>query len=196
RNHVRVMVGHRFYGRSYQFSWRRTASLLTTDVSYVEKPTDLNQQLLGQGAGINPTLGLSAIPSLREQRVYLMKRGKASVAYEMPNSTLRLAVYDERRTYLSLNGGHEKVLGAHVTWSFEVGPHTTVTPTYGWQHYQHQDGQTRNNQYAQLALVHKFSPSTFGTVRLRRDSSNVQSGVPGANGYRANVIFLQLTHLF
>lgn len=196
RNNVKLLVGHRFYGRSYQFSWTRTAALLTTAVNYVERPTDLNQQLLGQGADVIPIIGLSPIPSLGEQRVYLMKRGTASVSYQMPKSTVRLAVYDERRTYLALNGGQERVLGANVAWSFRVGAYTTLTPTYGRQHYQHQDGQIRNNQYIDLALAHRFSPSTFGTVRVRRDSSNVQSAVPGAYGYRANVIFLQLTHLF
>src|SRR3546814_7822310 len=48
RDNVKLLVGHRFYGRSYQFSWTHTAALLTTAMSYVEQPTDINQQLLGQ----------------------------------------------------------------------------------------------------------------------------------------------------
>lgn len=196
RNTVRAMVGHRFYGHSYQFSWTRSAALLTTAISYVEKPTDLNQQLLGQGADVIPPVGFFAVPSLREQQVYLMKRAMASVAYEMPKSTLRLALYDERRSFFLLNGGQERVANADLTWLFNFGPYTTLTPTIGWQRYRYRDGQTNRNQFAQLALAHQFNPKNFGSVRLRHDSRNIQSAMSGARDYGVNVIFVQLTHLF
>jgi len=195
-NNFKVLVGHRFYGRSYQLSWTRTAALLTTAVSYVERPTDLNQQLLGQGADSIPSLGFPVIPSLREQRVYLMKRATASAAYEMPKGMLRVTLYDERRTYFLLNSAQERVANADVAWLFNIGPFTTLTPTYGWQRYKHQDRQTNYNQYVQLAVVHQLDPKNFASLRLRRDSRNVSIGSAGAQGYRANVIFLQFTHLF
>jgi hypothetical protein len=195
-NNFKILVGHRFYGRSYQLSWTRTAALLTTAVSYVERPTDLNQQLLGQGVDAIPSLGFPVIPSLREQRVYLMKRATASAAYEMPKGMLRVTLYDERRTYFLSGSAQERVANADVSWLFNIGPFTTLTPTYGWQRYQHQDGQTNYNQYAQLAIVHQLNPKNFASLRLRRDSRNVSTGSAGAQGYRANVIFLQFTHLF
>ena len=195
-NNLKVLVGHRFYGRSYQLSWTRAAALLTTVVSYVEQPTDLNQQLLGQGVDVTPSPGFPVTPSLREQQVYLMKRATASAAYEMPKGRLQVTLYDERRTYFLLNSGQEKVANADVTWLFNIGAFTTLTPTYGWQRYQHQDGQTNYSQYAQLALVHQLNPKNFASLRLRRDSRNVHTGSPGAHGYGANVIFLQFTHLF
>lgn len=195
-NNFKLLVGHRFYGRSYQLSWTRTAALLTTAVSYVERPTDLNQQLLGQGVDAIPSLGFPVIPSLREQRVYLMKRATASAAYEMPKGMLRVTLYDERRTYFLLGSAQERVANADVAWLFNIGPFTTLTPTYGWQRYQHQDGQTNYNQYAQLAVVHQLNPKNFASLRARRDSRNVSTGSAGALGYRANVIFLQFTHLF
>ncbi len=195
-NHLKVLAGHRFYGRSYELSWTRTAALLTTAVSYVEQPTDLNQQLLTQGLGGMPSFGPGLIPSLRDHRVYLMKRVTASVAYEMPSSLLKLTLYNERRNYFLLDNHQERVANAEVTWRYNLGPFTTLTPAYGWQRYQYRDGQINYNHYAQLALVHTFDPKNFGSVRLRRDSRNVQSAIPGAHGYRANVIFVQLTHLF
>jgi hypothetical protein len=195
-NNFKILVGHRFYGRSYQLSWTRTAALLTTAVSYVERPTDLNQQLLGQGVDAIPSLGFPVIPSLREQRVYLMKRATASAAYEMPKGMLRVTLYDERRIYFLSGSAQERVANADVSWLFNIGPFTTLTPTYGWQRYQHQDGQTNYNQYAQLAVVHQLNPKNFASLRARRDSRNVSTGSAGAQGYRANVIFLQFTHLF
>jgi hypothetical protein len=44
--------------------------------------------------------------------------------------------------------------------------------------------------------VHQLNPKNSASLRLRRDSRNVHTGSPGAHGYGANVIFLQLTHLF
>lgn len=195
-NDFKVLVGHRFYGRSYQLSWTRTAALLTTTASYVERPTDLNQQLLGQGADAAPSLGFPVIPSLREQRVYLMKRATVSAAYEMPKGLLRVTLYDERRNFFLLNSGRERVTNAEVAWLFKLGPLTTLTPTYVWQRYRYRDGQINYSQYAQLDLVHQLDPKNFASLRLRRYSRRVHAVSPGAYGYRANVVFLQFTHLF
>lgn len=198
RDSMKLLVGHRFYGRSYQFSWGHTAALLATNVSYMEQPTDLNQQLLGQnpGQGIGLPIGLSRIPSLREYQPYLMKRATASATYTMPTSRLHLALYDERRTYFDQDNGRDKVANANIDWQFDIGAFTTLTPTLGWQRYRFQDGQTTYNRYSQLELVHQVNPKNFGSLRLRRDSRNVYSAVPGARDYRVNVIFVQWTHLF
>ena len=197
RDTLKLLVGHRFYGRSYQFSWGHTAALLTTNLSYVEQPTDLNQQLLGQSPGQPISLPVgSRFPSLRERQVYLMKRATGSATYTMPKSRLRLAVYDERRTYFTQDDAQEKVANADVSWQFDAGAFTTVTPTVGWQRYQFQDGQTSYNRFSQLEVVHQLNPENFGSLRLRRDTRNVYAGVPGAHGYRVNVVFVQWTHLF
>ncbi|MEO8746946.1 MAG: TIGR03016 family PEP-CTERM system-associated outer membrane protein [Rhodanobacter sp.] len=200
RYNLKALVGHRFYGRSYEFSWSRTAALLTAAISYNEQPTDINQQLLGQNPGqvITSPIGIPGLPSLRDQQVYLMKRGTASADYEMPRGRLRLTLYDERRTYFLADNRQEKIANANIDWLFNVGALTTLTPTVGWQRYQFQDGQIRYNRYAQVALVHQWNPKNFGSLRLRHDSSSVNSVLAesGPQGYGVNVIFLQWTHLF
>ncbi|MEO5811293.1 MAG: TIGR03016 family PEP-CTERM system-associated outer membrane protein [Rhodanobacter sp.] len=198
RDYLRVLVGHRFYGKSYEFSWSHTAALLTTNVSYKERPTDINQQLLGQnfGQGISLPGGASSLPSLLDRRVYLMKRAAASATYTMPKSHLGLALYDERRTFLTLGDRQERVTGANLNWQFELGPFTTLTPTVGRQRYEFQDGQISHSNYAQLALVHQINPNNFATLRLRTASRNVDFAVPAAHDYRVNVVFAQWTHLF
>ncbi|MGH8283235.1 MAG: TIGR03016 family PEP-CTERM system-associated outer membrane protein [Gammaproteobacteria bacterium] len=194
----KLLVGHRFYGRSTQLSWIHTAALLTTTVSYVEQPTDINQQLLGQNPGqiITSPVGIPRIPSLTERQIYLMKRAMASATYTMARSTLSVTLYDELRTYFTLNSSQERVANADIAWLFNVGVFTTLTPTFGWQRYQFQDGQISYNTYEQLALVHQFNPDNFGSIKLRHDSSNVEFGEPGAHGYGVNVIFLTWTRLF
>jgi hypothetical protein len=200
RTHLKMLTGHRFYGRSYELSWSRTAALLTTSVSYVEQPTDLNQQLLGRNPGQDISAPITVpgvdIGSLRNRQVYLMKRATASALYTMPSSSLRLAVYDERRTYLTQDNRQEKVADAQLSWQVDVGAFTTLTPMFGWQRRQFQSGQTSYTHYSQLALVHQLNPKDFASLRLRRDSRNVYSEVPGAHGYQANVVFVQWTHLF
>jgi|GEM_PF-884343 len=200
RDNLKLLVGHRFYGRSYQFSWTRTAALLTTAMSYVEQPTDLNQQLLGQNpsAIITAPEGISYLPSLTDLETYLMKRATASASYTMPRGSLRVALYDEHRTYFLLDNRNERVANANIDWLFDIGAYTTLTPTLGWQRYQFQDGQIRYNRYAQLALVHQMNPKNFASLRLRHDSSSVNAVLPESDvhGYGVNVIFLQWTHLF
>lgn len=194
----KLLAGHRFYGHSYLFSWSHLAALLTTSISYSEQPTDYNQQLLNLNPAdivTSPSI-IPRIPSLTERQVYLSKRLTASASYTMPRSTLSVIVYDELRTYFVLNSSQERVANAEVNWLFNIGVFTTLTPSYGVQRYQFQDGQINYNHYAQLALVHQFNPDDFGSVRLRNDSSNVYYGQPGAHGYRVNVLFLQWTHLF
>lgn len=198
RNQLNLSVGHRFYGRSFQFSWTHTAALLSTTLSYLEQPTDLNQQLLGQNAeaAIVAPVGIPSIPSLRERRVYLMKRASASANYTMPNSTLHVTLYDESRKYFTLGDVREKVANADASWTFNIGAQTTFTPLAGWQRYLTIDDQIRYRRYFQLALVHQFNPDNFASLRLRNDSSDVYSAIPTAHGYRVNVVYFAWTHLF
>ncbi len=199
RNKFRVLAGHRFFGRSFQLSWTHEASLLTTDLSYVEQPTNYNQQLLSlsPGSEVTPPVNMRpTIPSLTERQLYLSKRLSASAIYTMPRSTLTVVVYDESRTYFVQNSSEERVANADLSWLFNLGALTTLTPSFRWQRYQFRGGQISYSHYEQLAIVHQLNAKNFGSIKLRRDSMNVHSGSPGAHGYRVNVIFLQWTHLF
>lgn len=199
RDSFKLLVGHRFFGRSYQLSWTHEAALLTTNVSYVERPTTYNQQLMGLsfGSGGLPPIPVNPeIPSLTQRQPYLSRRLSASVTYTMPKSHLRLRVYDELRTYFVESDRRERAATADLSWLFNLGPFTTFTPSVRWQRGKFADGQTSNNRYAQLELVHQLNAKNFGSVRMRHATSGVASPAPGAHGYTVNVIFVQWTHLF
>lgn len=200
RDNFKLMVGHRFYGHSYQLSWQHQAALLVTDVTYTEQPTTYNQQLLGMnfggGGGLPPINVRPEIPSLLERQPYLMKRLGASAEYIMPRSRLRVQVYDESRTYFTQDNTQERVKSADLSWLFNLGPFTTLTPSFRWQRYRFRDGQTNNSRYAQLALVHQINVKNFGSVRLLHDNTGVIAASQGAHGHTANVLFVQWTHLF
>jgi hypothetical protein len=199
RNNVRLVVGHRFFGRSYQLSWTHQAALLTTNVSYVERPTTYNQQLLGLnvGSGGLPPINVRPeIPSLTEREPYLSKRFSASATYNMPKSNLSLRVYDELRTFFVESDRDERVVSADLSWSFNLGPFTTLTPSARWDRRRFRDGETDNNRTADLALVHQFNAKDSGSVRVRHRTRGVEAPAPGVQGYTVNVIFVQWTHLF
>lgn len=198
RDRFKLLVGHRFYGRNGELSWTHNAQLLTTTVSYTEQPTDLNQQLLGQNPGevVLPPVNPNRIPSLADRQVYLMKRAAAAASYDMPRGRLTLTLYDESRRYFFTGLGQERVANASAAWRYDVGPFTTFTPTFGWQRYQYQDGQVSYTRYGQLALVHQLDAGNFVTVRFRNDSRNTYATIPGAHGYRVNVLYAQWTHMF
>lgn len=198
RNHVRVLAGHRFYGHSTRFTWTHAGSRLQTELDYEERPTDLNRQFLRRGAAVGMPSGtaLAGVPSLSERRVYLMKRASASATYEMARSRLRVAAYDESRDFFISDGGRERVADAHVSWAFDLGPDTTLTPGYGWQRYRFRDGQVNYTRYVQLTAVHRFDPNNFASLKLRHGARNAYRVAPGAHGYRVNVVYLEWTHLF
>jgi hypothetical protein len=202
RDSLRLMVGHRFFGRSYELSWTHQAALLTTNVSYTERPTTYNRQLLGMNFGLDSEGGLPPIairpdiPSLTERQPYLSKRLSAQATYLMPKSQLQFRVYDESRTFFVENEREERVRGARLAWDFQLGPFTTLVPSYRWQHYRFRDGQTNNRRIAELALMHRLNDKNFGSVRLRHDRTGVTAASQGAHGYTVNVLFVQWTHLF
>lgn len=199
-NQFKFLAGHRFYGRSYHLSWVRTGSLLTTSIRYVEQPTDINQQLLGQNPGqlVSSPIGMTNLPSLNNRQPYLMKRATASVDYQLPRGSLGLSGYEERRTYFTtvLTSRPDRIANANVHWLLEIGAFTTLTPTVGWQRYQYLDGQYSRNFYEQLALVHQYGPKDFASLKVRHGSRTTSSVFTGGNEYLVNVIFLQWTHLF
>lgn len=197
RNAFKVLIGHRFYGRSAELDWTHHAARLTTRVSYQERPTDLNQQLLGQLSMIGmPPPGMGANPSLLEQRIYLMKRASAALMLEMPTSQLRLSLYNESRKYFLGNAGHEYVSDARLAWAFQLGPFTSLTPSIDWQRMEFLDGQVNFTRYQQLELVHRLSRNQFLSLRLRHGSRGIQSARPGEEGYKVNVVYLQWTWTF
>jgi hypothetical protein len=199
RDSFRFTAGHRFFGRSYQLSWTHQAALLTTNVSYIERPTSYNRQLLGLGfggGGLPPINVHPEIPSLTEREPYLSKRLSASATYTMRTGNLSLRVYDEMRTFFVESERDERVVSANLAWTFNLGPSTTLTPEARWQRREFRDGQTNNNRTADLALVHQFNAKDSGSVRLRHRTNQVDAPVPGAHGYTVNVLFVQWTHLF
>lgn len=198
RNDVTLKVGHRFFGRTWDVSWTHKAALLTTRLSYREKPTTYNQELLQSTAGTGgpPPLNFgSGIPSLAEQQPYLSKRWSASATYSMPRGSLSVRVYDESREFFAPVRDEERVATAGVTWLYELGARTTFKPSLYWHRQAFQDGQVTRERYAQLALVHQLNRRNFGSVRLRHDTSDVDAAAPGAHGYHVNVVFIQWTHL-
>lgn len=198
RNDFKLLGGHRFYGHSAQLSWVHHAALLTTRVSYEERPTDLSQQLLGATPGVNLHLprGISGVPSLFEHRIYLMKRAMASATYEMATGKLSVRLFDESRDYFLRGSRHEDVADAQLSWQFNLGPFTRITPTLGWRRYRFQDAQVNYTRYAQVKLVHQVNPSNFFSVQLRHDSRDTHAGRRAAHGYRVGVIYFKWTHLF
>lgn len=202
RDSLRLMIGHRFFGRSYELSWTHQAALLTTNVSYTERPTTYNRQLLGMNFGFGSGGGLPPIdirpdiPSLAERQPYLSKRLSAQATYLMPKSQLQFRVYDESRTFFVETDRDERVRGARLAWDFQLGPSTTLVPSYDWQHYRFRDGQTNNSRIAEVALMHRLNDKNFGSVRLRHRQTGVTAASQGAHGYTVNVLFVQWTHLF
>lgn len=197
-DYFKVLVGHRFYGRSYLVSWTHQAARLVTTLSYRERPTNLNQTLLTQ----NPTqaiilpMSVPRIPSLTEIQPYLSKRATASITYTGVKDDITLTLYDENRRYFSGSRQSERLVDAQLTWVYQVGAFSTLTPTFGWQRYKLQNGQITYHYVWRISFTHRFDSQNTGRIGLANQFANVTNGIAGAHGYRAKAIFLQWTHTF
>jgi uncharacterized protein (PEP-CTERM system associated) len=217
RNRFKLLGGHRFYGRSAEFSWIHMAARLTTNLRYIERPTDLNRRLLGGGAslrsvrfptGMNGMNGMNGageingngtetpIPSLFERRIYLMKRASATASYKMARGQISVRLFDENRDFFLRGSNQENVRDADISWRFDLGPFTTITPRYGWRRYRFTNQQINHTQFVEVMAVHQFNPNNFASLKVRHNSRDVYAGITNAHNYSVNVIYLKWTHLF
>lgn len=192
-NEFKALVGHRFFGRSWELEWQHNGADFHTDLSYEEQPTDFNRLLLSRGsqALINSPLPEVQLPSLREQRIFVLKRAAASVRYDMARSQIQLRLYDERRDFINL-ANNERVQGGGIDWNFQLGLRDSFIPTFDYERYEFTDGRINHTTRSQVDWRHRLSQSMTLDLALRHERRDSN----GAGDYRVNTILAELTKLF
>jgi hypothetical protein len=105
RDELRLLVGHRFFGKTYEGLWKRQSRLLNLEVTYHEQPTTQDSMLLGQP--LTPPVvvvpGTNGFTRL-SQDVFLDKllSGAATVTGRI--TQIGISVTSEQRSYYSIGG--------------------------------------------------------------------------------------------
>lgn len=192
-NDFKVLVGHRFYGRSYDLEWRHEAARATTHLEYTETPTDFNRMLLNRSRRglVNSQLPEAVLPSLLDRHIFILKRVAATATYHFSRSDLTVNLYDERREYVTLTR-HARAQGGHIDWRFNLGLRDAFTPSFGYRRYRFRDGQTNYTTRGQLDWTHNLSRSMTMDVAVRTERRNANEG----REFRVNTALVELTKLF
>ncbi len=190
---LRVLYGHRFFGASYQLKWHHDGFDFHTDVSYQEEPTNYNRLILGREptTALTSTLPYARLPSLRNRRVFIMKRAAAGLAFDMSRSQIRIRLHDEHRNYVRLDKT-DHVVGGKLAWEFALNLHDSITPSYSYRRYEFRDGQINYYFRSQIEYKSRISRSLTMHVALRNERRDSMRG----RSYRANTVIFEVTKHF
>lgn len=194
QDQLEILYGHRFFGATYQFSWRHDGADVHTDVSYREEPTNYNRMLLGRRPSTaiqSPVFSYPRLPSLRDRRIFVLKRAALDVAFDLSDSQIRVRLYNEHREYVEL-AETDHVQGGRLSWEFALGSRDSLVPSYSYRRYEFRDGQINYYYRSEVEWQHRIGREFNFHLALRNEKRNAISG----RGYRVNTILLELTRHF
>lgn len=193
-NQFTLLVGHRFYGHSYQMDWRHQGPNLTTDFTYNETPTDFNRLLLNRTrlGLIDTELPEIQLPSLLERRIFIQKRFAATATYAFSASQFRVQLFDERRDFINI-GENERVDGGNLNWAFNLDRQDVLTPSYGYARYRFRDGGINYTSRAQLDWTHDLAADMTLDFAVRHELRHTSTGV---DNYTVNTVLAEWTKYF
>ncbi|HET8551479.1 MAG TPA: TIGR03016 family PEP-CTERM system-associated outer membrane protein [Gammaproteobacteria bacterium] len=193
QNEFKILYGHRFFGKSYEFDWHHEGPDYHTDLQYREEPTDYNRLLLSRTPStlIETQLPTDILPSLRNREIFLLKRASLVAGWDLANSKIQLNLYDERRNYIRLDQ-RDRVEGGRLLWNFAIDRANSIVPSYGYQRYRFRDGDINYYYRSQISWQHAINASLDFDVALRNERRNATRGV----SYRVNIVMFEVTKLF
>jgi hypothetical protein len=194
KDHLEVLYGHRFFGASYEFKWHHDGRRFHTNMSYREEPTNYNRQLLGRSpttALESPLYSYSDLPSLRNRRIYVLKRASVGVTFDLSNSEMTFRLHDEHRNYTEIDET-DHVEGGDFDWTFALGLRDRLVPSFRYNRYDYRDGRINYYFRSQLAWRHRIAQTLQFRLALRNEKRNANQG----RNYRVNTILVELTKHF
>ncbi len=187
RNVVRALVGHRFFGTTYDGLWRYTGRLLESDVSYAEGPTTQTQNRVVRGItppGDFPP-GLGQDFSRTTSDVYVSKALEGRIGLRGRVTEIFLSANWERRQYILLGNLEDKYAGLSVELSRRLGPRVTLEATAGYVDTQLREGDSYKDHNYALSLVRQIGTKTQLTL-----TGNRIDRTGGGRPYAANWVLL------
>lgn len=188
RDELRLLVGHRFFGKSYEALWRRTSRMATIDVSYTEEPTTQTQQRV-----LRPTPGPDGIivPDPTFSRLtadaYLSKRLAGSIGLHGRITEVTLFLESDKREYMLLGGVEDKTQGASLVVTRQLGPRVAMDLEGMIHSYDLREGASYDEKRYAVRfsrLVGQQAAITFSANRVERS---------GSDEYSANWVMLGFT---
>lgn len=170
RNVIRALVGHRFFGRTYEGLWRYTGRVLESEVSYTESPTTQTQDRVARSItapGDFPP-GLGNQFSRTTSDVYLSKALEGRIGLRGRVTGIFLQGNWERRDYLYLGDIQDEYKGASLMVTRRLGPRVTLEGTVGYTDTQLREGGAYTDRSYALSLTRLIGTKTQLTLTGNR----------------------------
>jgi hypothetical protein len=156
------LVGHRYFGRSYDAFWHHTARFVALDVEYHEDPTTEVQQLVLRGQSQTAETGPPGIDQTYGRftpDTYLLKRlvGNATITGRL--TTLRLSLGSLKRDYVT-SIGRDDVRTATIVATRRFGPLITAELRGEYDKVNLRDGSHFDDRLASLRLSRRIGLNT------------------------------------
>jgi uncharacterized protein (PEP-CTERM system associated) len=161
-NDFQFLVGHRFFGPSYDASWHHRARLVVFDVEYNEDPTTEAEQLILRGASSQPVISEPGVDQTFGQftnAVYLLKQLSANATVTGRLTSIRLSLESLQRDYI-LSGGADNVRTAAVIASRRFGPTLSAELRAEYDRVALDGGFRFNDQLLSLRLARQIGRDT------------------------------------
>ena len=126
-NELRLLVGERFFGTSYEALLRLTGRLLSAEFGYNEDPTTQSQRfaLRELPTAMDPEPSLDPELGRVTPETYLSKRLYGQLGLKGRFTEIRLRVVSEQREYINLEGVEDRFDSADLSLSRRFGARTT-----------------------------------------------------------------------
>jgi hypothetical protein len=170
RNVIRALMGHRFFGKTYEGLWRYTGRVLESEVSYIETPTTQTQERVVRGitAPTDFPPGLDNQFSRTTSDVYLSKALEGRIGLRGRVTGIFLQGNWERRDYLFLGDIQDKYAGATLLLTRRLGPRVTLEATLGYTDTELREGGAYADRSYAVSLVRLIGTKTQLTLTGNR----------------------------
>ena len=191
RQNLEVRAGDRYYGNTYDLSWRRSGTRGALVLDYHESPTTASE-LEFDSFTVTPDgiFGQARI----DTRIFVRKRLSGLLTWTTSQSDWRLRLYREQRDYVSDAEADEEFLeddevyGIRAGWRWQAFSRTSLDTDALWEDQDFQEGEANGGRLS-VALVRDLKSNLegqLGAVRLFKNSEAIED-------YRDTSVFLALT---
>ncbi|MEP7245846.1 MAG: TIGR03016 family PEP-CTERM system-associated outer membrane protein [Gammaproteobacteria bacterium] len=171
KQNLRVLAGKRFFGNSYDASWRYTGRLLEFGASYNEMPTTQTQTHVIRGI----TAPVDDFPTQIDRDfsritsdVYVMKRLDARAGMRGRITDVFVSVNSETRQYINLAGLQDKYQGFDILASRRLTARMRLDASGGFTKSNLREGDNFRDRAYQVTLARQIGANTDLTFAANR----------------------------
>lgn len=193
---LKVMIGHRFFGRSYLVDAAYTPQNYELSASYTEMPTVAS--LMGMNGTGNAYVAPAISPvidygQLQNTQVFISKRAQVEFTYPMSRSAINLQLYDDRQIYQTGLISEYRTTGGSIGLQWAVTQRSQVHANFDRTRFSASAQPADYLNFTSIGWTYYLLPTATFSLNVNRQ--NRTSNVP-VNDYLANSVWAAINATF